>query len=332
MVWRGEDPIEAKATQRGALTFSQAMEQFLARKLEEFDNEKHKKQWRATLDNYAAPVIGDMLVKDVTVQDVVKVLSPIWVSKTVTAKRTRQRIESVLAWATVNGHRTGDNPAAWKGNLDAILPKPGKVAKVTHQGAIALSDAAEWFAEVKRRDGMATRALEFVALTAARSGEVRGATWDEIDLDAGLWVVPAERTKTRTEHRIPLPSPAVELLRALPRMQDCNLVFPGSGNRQLSDMSLSACIRRINVARGFVDPRSGRPPVPHGLRSTFRDWAAERGVDYQLAEISLGHKVGSEVERAYRRSDMVERRRAVLARWADFLAGKEPEKVVKLGV
>lgn len=337
---QGIDPIERRraaqaalvAAQRRGLTFKDAVERALEARLAEFKSEKHRKQWRSTLDTYATPELGDMLVSEIAVQDVRRVLAPIWETKTETASRLRGRIEAVLAWATVNGHREGDNPARWKGNLDAVLPKPGKIAKVTHHAALALADAADWFSDLRQRDGMATRALEFMALTAARSGEVRGATWTEIDLDAALWTIPAERMKAGKEHRVPLTEEAVALLKALPRMQGAPYVFPAARGGQLSDMSLSACMKRINDARegGYLDRVSGRPAVPHGLRSTFRDWCAERGYPRDMAEIALAHTVGSEVERAYRRSDMLDRRRALMSGWARVLVGEEGEKVVRL--
>lgn len=328
-IWQGIDPLAEKRR----MTFAQAMEKTLDARTAEFRNEKHKKQWRSTLDRYAVPVLGDMPVADIDVNDVLRALEPIWTDKTETASRLRGRIEAVIAWAAVSGHRTGDNPARWRGNLDAVLAKPGKVAKVKHYPAVSLTDAADWFADVRSRDGMATRALEFLALTAARSGEVRGATWEEIDLDAGLWIVPAERMKAGREHRVPLTAEAVALLSALPRMQGSPFVFPAARGGQLSDMALSACMRRINEARGggYLDARSGRPAVPHGLRSTFRDWATER-TDYErdLAETGLAHNVGSAVERAYRRSDMIEKRRAMMAAWARFLTGETGATVVPM--
>ncbi len=332
MIRQGVDPIEHKkatraaleASQKRGLTFSDAMEKFLVGKLEEFDNPKHKKQWRATLDAYAAPAVGKMLVADIGVSDVQRILEPIWLTKNETAKRLRGRVEAVLAWATVAGHRSGDNPARWKGNLDAILPKPSKVQQVTHHPALQIDDAPEWFADVKSRAGFATRALEFMAMTCARSGEIRGATWSEIDLDAGLWIIPASRMKAGREHRVPLTSDAVELLKALDRIENSQFVFPAVRGGMLSDAALSACMKRINQARtcGYLDRVSGRPAVPHGLRSTFRDWVAER-TEYprEMAEIQLAHAVGSEVERAYRRGDMIEKRRAMMAAWGAFLGG-----------
>lgn len=326
-VWRGIDPVAERRAARTALarrmTFSEAMEKTLQSRLTEFRNEKHRQQWRSTLETYAVPTIGDLEVDEVTVQDVLRVLEPLWSAKTETASRLRGRLESILAWATVSGHRAGDNPARWKGNLDALLPKPGKVAKSKNHPALAVSDAPNWFQEIREREGMGARALEFLAMTAARSGEVRGAIWSELDLETGIWTIPAERMKAEKEHRVPLPKAAVEFLRAMPRAEGTDLVFWGARGGPLSDMTLSAAMRRLQEASGgrYLDMRSGRSAVPHGLRSTFRDWTAERGVDRDLAEICLAHTVGSEVERAYRRTDMLERRRSLMKDWVGFLTG-----------
>ena len=262
---------------------------------------------------------------DIQVQDVRRALEPIWTNKTETASRLRGRIEAVLSWATVAGHREGDNPARWKGNLSEMLPKPSKLAKVKHQPALALDDAAAWFTDLRQREGTGARSLEFLALTASRSGEIRGATWDEIDFDAGLWVIPADRMKMSREHRVPLTGDATAMLKSLPRLVGSPYVFPAAKGGMISDMTISAVMRR----QGFIDAHSGRTAVPHGLRSTFRDWAAER-TDYprDMAEIALAHNVGSEVERAYRRGDMVEKRRSMMTAWGKFLRGEQGQKVV----
>ncbi|WP_316862471.1 integrase arm-type DNA-binding domain-containing protein [uncultured Cohaesibacter sp.] len=331
-VYNGGDPLTDKQAKKGTITFSDAVDKYLAAKEKEFRNDKHKKQWRSTLESYAVPVLGKMDVKSIRLPDVLRVLEPIWEEKTETASRLRGRIESVLSWATVAGYREGENPARWKGNLSEILPKPSKVAKTGNQPAIALADIPAWWDALNQRQGMAASALQFLSLTLARSGEVRGATWDEIDLkakDGPVWIIPATRMKAAKEHRVPLPNAAVKLLKSLPTMENSPYVFFAPKGGQMSDMSLSAVMRRMHQAEtekgntGWLDPRSKRPAVPHGLRSSFRDWAAERGYERDLAEISLAHKVGSEVERAYRRSDMLQRRRAVLDAWSQFLMGKE---------
>ncbi len=345
LAYAGGDPLAERRKTRETLTFTQAVERYLAAKLDEFRNEKHKKQWQATLDTYARPVLGDMPLPSITVADVLRVLEPIWATKTKTASRLRGRIESVLSWATVAGHRTGDNPARWKGNLSEMLAKPSKVAKADNQPALALGDVARWWHDLAQREGMAAKALQFLTLCASRSGEVRGMTWDEIDFGgaatlatSATWTIPASRMKAEREHRVPLTAEALALLQSLPRLDGNPLVFFAPKGGKLSDMTLSAVMRRMQETEvkagreGFLDPRNKRPAVPHGLRSTFRQWAAERGYARDMAEIALAHFIGSDVERAYQRSDMLERRRAMMADWAGFLRGEAVEgNVVKLG-
>ena len=328
---RGIDPVEqrkaAKAalivTQRRGLTFAKAMESYLGGKLDGLTNPKHRAQWRSTLETYALPELGDRLVADIQVQDVLRALTPIWTTKTETASRVRGRIEAVLSWATVAGYRTGDNPARWAGNLKELLPAAGKVAKSDNQPALSLDDAPRWFADLRRREGNGARALELAALVAARSGEVRGALWSEIDLDRGLWIIPAARMKMDREHRVALSPAAVALLQAMPRAEGVHLVFPAQRGGELSDMTLSATMRRMHQAEidagqvGYLDRVSKRPAVPHGLRSTFRDWVAEKtNFPGDLAEVALAHRISNSVEAAYRRGDMIEKRRAMMAAWA----------------
>lgn len=345
----GGDPLAEKRKAREGMRFADAMNTYLAAKLSEFRNEKHRKQWRSTLDAYAAPILGPKQVSDITVQDVLRVLEPIWKTKTETASRLRGRIENVLSWATVAGHRAGDNPARWRGNLSEMLPKPAKVAKSDNQPALALADVSRWWADLAERDGMAAQALRFLTLTAARSGEVRGMTWDEIDIGdvathatsatRAVWTIPASRMKNGRPHRVPLTPETVALLESLPRLDDSPFVFFAPRGGMLSDMSISAVMRRMQAAqekagdKGYLDPASKRPAVPHGLRSTFRQWAAERGYPRDMAEIALAHFIGSEVERAYQRSDMLDRRRAMMADWGGFLHGEtvQVDNVVKLG-
>ncbi|WP_040544650.1 tyrosine-type recombinase/integrase [Salipiger bermudensis] len=338
---RGIDPIEERkaaraalmAAQRRGITFADATDKYLAAKLDAFKNAKHRQQWQNTLQTYAMPELGAMLVHEITVRDVLRVLEPIWRSKTETASRLRGRIEAVLSWATVAGHRTGDNPARWAGNLKELLPAAAKVAKQRNHPAVQIDDAPRWFADLRKRDGIGARALELAALTATRSQEVRGAVWDEIDLEAGLWIIPAVRMKMEREHRVPLTPEAVSLLEALPRLKDNPLVFPAPRGGQMSDMTLSAAMKRLHAADiasggpGFTDRVSKRPAVPHGLRSTFRDWVAERThFPGDMAEVALAHKVGNAVEASYRRGDMVEKRRAMMTAWAEHLEGRLKSK------
>jgi integrase len=342
----GVDPVEERkaakaalvAAQRRGLTFDKAVAKCLAAKLDAFKNPKHRQQWENTLATYASPELGKMLVHDITTQDILRVLQPLWLDKTETASRLRGRIEAVLSWATVAGHRTGDNPARWAGNLKELLPPPSKVATEGNHPALALDDAPRWFAALQARDGFGARALEFLALTAARSQEVRGATWDEIDMDKALWVIPAARMKMGKEHRVPLPARAVALLKALPRLEGNPLVFPAARGGMLSDMTLSATMKRMHEAEvaqggvGFLDATSKRPAVPHGLRSTFRDWVAERtSYPGDMAEVALAHKISNAVEASYRRGDMIEKRRRMMADWAGFVSGSaKVDNIVRL--
>lgn len=331
---RGVDPVAERQAAKAALiaaasrrlSFEKATDGYLKAKLGAFKNAKHRQQWENTLAQYALPALGKMMVQDIDVQDVLRVLQPLWHDKTETASRLRGRIESVLSWATVAGHRKGDNPARWAGNLKELLPAPSKVAKEGNQPALTLEDAPRWFAALKKRDGMGARALEFLVMTAARSQEIRGATWDEIDLKNALWIVPAARMKMEREHRIPLTAEAVRLLKALPRLRDNPLVFPAARGGELSDMTVSAVMRRMSEAdlgdggTGFIDRVSKRPAVPHGLRSTFRDWVAERtNFPGEMAEVALAHKISNAVEASYRRGDLIEKRRRMMREWGNFL-------------
>ncbi|MDQ7776314.1 MAG: integrase arm-type DNA-binding domain-containing protein [Paracoccus aminovorans] len=343
-IYRGIDPVEERKTMRAALvaaqrrglTFSDAVEKSLESRLEAFSNAKHRDQWRSTLRTYAEPELGKLLVQDIGVQDVLRVLNQpvagtaqtLWQAKTETASRLRGRIEAVLSWATVAGHRTGDNPARWAGNLKELLPAAAKVAKQFNQPALQVAHAPRWFAALRLRDGMGSRALEFAALTAARSQEVRGARWDEIDMAKAMWIVPADRMKMDREHRVPLSDAAVNLLNAIPQLEDSPLVFPAARGGEMSDMTLSATMKRLHAAdladgkQGFVDRVSKRAAVPHGLRSTFRDWVAEEThFPGDMAEVALAHKVGNAVEASYRRGDMLEKRRAMMDAWAAYLSG-----------
>ena len=283
----------------------------------EWKNPKHRQQWENTLTQYAYPHMGNLSVEEIDLPHVLACLEPIWRSKTETATRVRGRIESVLDWATVRKYRSGDNPARWKGHLDKVLPSPKKVSETEHHRALPIDGMPAFMADLRQRDGIAARALEFTVLTAARSGEVRGAPWAEIDLEAKVWTVPKERMKIGKEHRVPLNTQAIKLLEAMPRIEGTELVFPAPRGGQLSDMALTALTRRMN----FRDD-AGRVCVPHGFRSSFRDWVFER-TDYprDLAEAALAHALENKVEAAYRRGDALERRRAMMQAWANYCEG-----------
>lgn len=327
----GVDPVlqrqEARSALRAAsaqsITFRDAAAAYVKAHAPSWRNPKHRQQWANTLEAYAHPVIGDMLVSHVTLAHVLAILEPIWHEKTETASRLRGRMEAVLDWAKGRGYRSGDNPASWKGNLDAQLARPERVAEVENHPALPVARAAAFWRRLADVEGMGAQALRLAILTAARSNEVRGACWREFDLDAALWTVPAERMKAKREHRVPLSLAAVELLRATPVLENpAGLVWPSAKGKPLSDMTLTAVTRRINEADGggWVDPRSGREVVPHGFRSTFRDWAAEL-TDYprEVAEMALAHTISNAVEAAYRRGDLFEKRRRMMGDWAAFL-------------
>jgi integrase len=346
----GIDPIaERKATQaaliasqRRGMTFAEAWKQFSAQKVKEFSTEKYRAQWRRTVEIYALPDLGKMAVQDIGLQDVLRVLTPLWDDKNVTAVKVRERVEKVLAWATVQGYRKGDNPARWRGNLDMVLPAPSKVAGAENYPALQLDDVGRWWRALQGRDGMGAKALAFQAMTATRSGAIRFATWGEIDLDAKLWTIQPGRKSSKipasdTAKRIPLTDAMVELLESLPRLDGSDLVFWAPRGGALSDATMGKVMRVIHQddikagGKGYVDAKTGEQAVPHGLRSAFRTWVAERtGFDGDLAEVALFHKVGSKVAQAYNRADQVEKRRHMMAAWGDFLEGKVPAKVVQL--
>lgn len=313
---QGQDPIavrqEAKsalrATAAASKTFAQCATAYIEAKSAEWKNDKHRQQWENTLEEYANPVIGELLVRDVALPHLMRILEPIWTTKTETASRLRGRIESVLGWATVRGYRDGDNPARWRGHLDKLLPAPGRVAKVEHHKALPIDAMPAFMVALRGEKGMAAKALEFAILTAARSGEVRFATWAEIDLDAGIWTVPPERMKAGKEHRVPLSPAAIKLLKALPRIEGNELLFPAPKGKALSDMTLTALTRRMGV-----------PAVPHGFRSTFKDWASERTTyPGEMSEMALAHSIGDKVEAAYRRGDLFSKRGRLMDDWAKF--------------
>ena len=346
----GIDPIaERKATQaaliasqRRGMTFAEAWQRYAAEKIKEFSTERYRTQWQRTVELYALPDLGKMAVQDIGLQDVLRVLKPLWDEKTVTAVKVRERLEKVLAYATVQGYRTGDNPARWKGNLDMMLPAPGKVSGAENYPALQLDDVARWWKALQARDGMGAKALAFQAMTATRSGAIRFATWDEIDLAAKVWTIQPGRKSSKipasdTAKRIPLTDDMLALLEALPRLEGSNLVFWAPRGGALSDATMGKVMRMIHEAdqkaggKGYVDAKTGEQAVPHGMCSAFRTWVAERtSFDGDLAEVALFHKVGSKVAQAYNRADQIERRRAMMAAWGGFLSGREAEKVVQL--
>jgi integrase len=324
----GIDPIAEKKALRSALsaaqdkekTFKACAEEYIAAHEAEWKNAKHREQWGNSLACFVYPVIGSILVRDVELPHVMAILEPIWLTKTETATRLRGRIEKVLDWATARKHREGLNPARWRGHLKELLAAPAKITKVKHYAALPFSEMGGFMARLRKQEGMGARAVEFAILTAARSGEVRLSVWSEIDMEAAVWTVPAERMKAGKEHRVPLSADAVKLLKGLPRMAGTDLVFPAARGGSMSDMTMVAVLRRMGVNA-----------VVHGMRSTFRDWASEAtNYPHNAAEMALAHSIGNKVEAAYRRGDLFDKRKLMMADWAAYCAKAESGKVVPL--
>ena len=258
---------------------------------------------------YAYPVIGDLPVRDINVSHIVQILEPIWSTKSETASRVRMRIEAVLDSAKLMGWRSGENPAVWRGGLEAALPRISKVRRVRHHPALPWQDIAEFMTALRGRAGTSPRAVELLILTAARSGEIRHARWEEVDLEHRLWTIPAERMKSGREHRVPLSPAALRLIERLPKIDGSPLLFPSFKNRALSDMSLAAVLKRMKCGGITV----------HGFRSTFREWAAETtNHPGEAVEMALAHSVKNKVEAAYRRGDMLQKRRLLMEEWAAY--------------
>ena len=320
LVRDGIDPIEARKAEKlsvladaaKVMTFKQCAEAYINAHEAGWRNAKHASQWRNTLTTYAYPVFGNLSVAAVDTGMVMKVLEPIWNTKTETASRLRGRIESVLDWATARKHRHGDNPARWKGHLDMLLPARSKVAKVEHHAALAYDGMGTFMALLRTQDGISAKGLEFQILTGTRAGEVVGAMWSEFDLVKKTWTIPGDRMKAGREHRVPLSDAAVAVLEAMAKVRSSDYVFPGAKDkRPLSGMAFLMLLRRM----GHGDLTA------HGFRSTFRDWAAERtAYPRDVAEMALAHTIGDKVEAAYRRGDLFEKRTRLMQDWADFCA------------
>lgn len=315
-VQQGVDPIAERQAVRSRVeaervamkTFEQCAERYITSMEGHWKSPKSPAQWRSSLETYAYPVLGKLAARDIELSHVMAVIEPIWRSKTETASRLRGRIEAVLDWATVNGLRSGMNPARWKGHLDKTLPAPAKVKPREHHAAVPYRDMHDVWQALVGKQGTGALALRFTILCASRSGEVRGATWDEIDEEQRVWVIPKERMKAKREHRVPLSDAAWEILESLRGQHDTPYIFPGSRLTRLSDATLSKVLKDLKI-----------PAVPHGFRSTFKDWALEcTNYPSEMSEMALAHVVADKVEAAYRRGDMLERRRQMMDDWARF--------------
>ena len=318
---QGIDPIllrkqaksELMALQATDKTFEQAAGEYIKIHAESWSNDKHRKQWERTLTAYAFPVVGKLSLRHIRQEHILKILEPIWTTKTETATRVRGRIESILDWAKVKGLRSGENPAAWKGHLDHMLPAPTRLKNVEHLAAVPVRDMPGFMVKLREAAGTAAQALEFLILTAARSGEVRGITWQEVSLEDALWVVPAERMKMKKEHRVPLSDRALSILKSQPRIDENPLVFPALRGSQMSDATMSAVLKRMGI-----------DATVHGFRSSFRDWCGDyTNYPRDLAEQCLAHGADDPVEAAYRRGDALERRREIMNEWSKFVAGHQ---------
>jgi integrase len=328
----GVNPIAERRKARLALmaelgksvTFKAAATAFIAAREGQWRNDKHRYQWQATVETYAYPHIGNKPVHELTLRDMLNVLEPIWRTKTETAKRLRGRMEQIIDSAIVQGQRDrGDNPATWRGNLDKVLPSPDKIATVEHYPALPWKRVPAFIEALQGVEGLASEALEFLILTVVRSKPVRFALWSEIDLDKAMWAIPADHMKGNREHRVPLSPQAVELLKRLPRMSNVpahrDYVFPGARGKMLSDMAMSMIIRRFNGKGGNWVDDAGETVVPHGFRSSFRDWVSDV-TDHpgEVAEMALAHVVADKTEAAYRRGDLLERRVKLMRDWSDY--------------
>ena len=307
-------------------TFKECAEAYMDAHSRDYTNEKHRKQWPATLVTYAYPIIGNMLVSDIAMRDVRNVLEQetvvdintkgkLWYVKTETAKRLLGRIKTVLDYATVNEYRSGTNPAQWTGFLSTQLPSPKKIQKKEHHPAVPYLQIGGFMSKLRSNSSLSAKALEFLILTAVRSGSVRNAEWSEIDVDNALWIIPAEHTKARQEHRIPLQPQVIKLLKSLSKVAETNLIFPNRNNKALSDMAFNQIMRGMRE-RGELTVEG----VPHGFRSTFRDWAAERtSYSDEIRKAASGHAIGDSVKEAYQRTDLLDKRRSLMNEWANFL-------------
>ena len=329
-ILQGVDPLTDKRARKIAarvahdnmLSFAECAELYVESQAPGWSNPKHIEQWRNTLKKLAGPIIGRLSVDEIDTALVMRCIEPIWTTKTETASRLRGRIEAVLDWAAVRGYRKGDNPARWRGHLDKLLPRPSQVVRVKHHAALPYTEVGAFMQQLCNDKGVASRALELTVLTAARTNEVIQAEWSEFDLDLKTWTVPAERMKSKREHRVPLPDAAVLALKAV-KGRSKRYVFPGhKRGSHLSNMAMMQVLKRL-----------GRTGITvHGFRSTFRDWCAE-STNYpsDVAEMALAHTLRDKTEAAYRRGDLFEKRARLMADWARYCSKiAEPAAVVSI--
>lgn len=328
----GVDPIEHRKASRTearlatarAMTFDDCANRYMAAHTVGWRNSKHRAQWVATLRTYVTPVFGSLPVQTIDTGLIMRVLEPIWTIKPETASRVRGRIEVILNWAKTHGFRQGENPARWRGHLENLLPSRSRVQKIEHHAALPYSDVGVFMCDLRERAGVAAAALEFLILTAARTSEVIGARWEEMNLSTRTWVVPAERMKARAIHRVPLSNAALVVLERMRVIQQDEFVFPSTKKgKRLSNMALLVLLRRMKRT----------DLTTHGFRSTFSDWAAEcTNFPREVAEIALAHTISNKVEAAYPRGDLFDKRCRLMDAWAEYCAAtiSAPGTVVPL--
>jgi integrase len=322
-ILEGRDPLDERRSKRNdrpaGLNFRQVAELYVAAHGAAWRSSKHRAQWWSSLETYAFPVLGDLAVNAVDTAAVMRVLEPMWHDKTETASRVRGRIETVLDYASARHWRIGDNPARWRGHIKSLLPRRAKIAPPVHHAAVSWRELPTLWADLAGREDIAVPALRFTLLTGVRTGEVLGARWDEINTGAKVWTIPAERMKAAREFRVPLSAAALTVLAELAALRQSDFLFPGAKvGRPLNHAAMLMALRRLRGAGATV----------HGMRSGFRDWASEHGVAGEVAEACLAHTIVNRVEAAYRRGDLLEPRRAVMERWARFLATPAGEEGV----
>jgi len=326
----GIDPIEHRDAHKAAKaleaakskTFGECAKAYITAHRSGWRNPKHAAQWQSTIDTYCTP-IAKLAVQNIDAALVVRVLEPIWTEKPETASRLRGRMERILDWAKVRGYRHGENPARWRGHLDKLLPAGKRRQRVKPHAALPFDEIGAFMRELRKQDGIGARALEFTILTAARTGETIGAKWAELDLDAAIWAIPAERMKGHRWHRVPLSGTALAVLRELPKGEGDDYVFPSLRSRKaLSNMAMLQLLKRMG--RGDL--------TVHGFRSSFRDWASERtNFSREVCEMALAHVIEDQTEAAYRRGDLFEKRQRLMAEWAKFIDQPVKSKVVAIG-
>lgn len=339
LIRQGHDPIAQKHQAAKQLTqerkftktFDEVTDLYIASVEQQWSNPKSRGQWLSSLRTYASPQIGKMSCRDIATEHIVGVLDKIWLTKTETATRVRGRIEKILAYATTRGFRDGDNPARYKGHLDTILPSPAKLQAKVHHPSLAYADLPYFMKILRSVDSVAARCLEFMILSASRQGEVRGMTWSELDLDNKLWVIPATRMKAKKEHTVPLTTRCHEILRNVTKRYDSPYVFAALRGGKLSDATVGKLVRTLhaneiaNGREGFIDRHQGNlPAVPHGFRSTFRDWAAETtSYPREVIEHCLAHQLKDRSEAAYQRGTILPKRSKLMAQYNEFIFNEQ---------